>query len=145
MNKHIHHDCIVLWAADRTLRVECYARANREWFLATERGSVTWLEDWRYRVLDRDGNVIAETPAPEPPRVRIPEWEGPAPVERIEDAEYVLHLDVIQSRWQVVPEFEYGDGWIAACVAIGLAFATEEDAQQWADFLNQKWEVVSDE
>lgn len=85
-----------------------------------------------------------ETPAPKPRRVRI-EWDGPAPVAYARDALFFVRLNYSEGRWTALRSDGYSAVSVDAFVAVGLAFAAEEDAQQWADFLNQKWEVVGDE
>ena len=142
MTAHIHRDCIVAAAEDTSREVQLRSFPGGGWSVLDS--TPRWNHHRRYRVLDHDGNVIAETPPPEPRRVRI-EWDGPAPVAYARDALFVVRLSSSEGRWKALRSDGFTAEYVDACVTVGLAFATEEDAQQWADFLNQKWEVVGDE
>jgi len=144
MTAHIHKECIVAYAEDTTRTVQIWGENLKRWVSYCSMPGPGWAPRRRYRVLDTDGNVIAETPAPKPRRVRI-EWDGPAPVAYARDALFFVRLNYSEGRWTALRSDGYSAVSVDAFVAVGLAFAAEEDAQQWADFLNQKWEVVGDE
>ena len=136
MTAHIHRDCIVAYAEDTTRTVKFWRENEKVWAHAA--GSPRWFPINRYRVLDADGNVIAETPAPKPRRVRIPACTLPAPLESAEGYELIWTGGTLEVQ-SLHPEL---------CLPEILPiryWATKAEAQEWQDFLLEDREVVSDE
>ena len=134
MTAHIHKECIVAYAEDTRRTVQIWNNQGQgRWFDCNN--SPLWTEDVSYRVLDSDGNVIAETPAPTPPRVRIPACTLPAPLESAEGYEQVWTVSTFDMNVQFVCQ----PGASVTC------WATREEAQEWLDFLTAPREVVEDE
>lgn len=136
---HIHYDCIIAWAADPTRRVQHYSETHKEWFLCRR---PAWFQKFRYRVFDHDGTVVAETPPPKR-TVRIPEAVLPAPIENAVRGEYAwaVSLPYGGAAQTVRTPIVLGGSLCEFMLRSGRLFATAEDAQQWADFLNTKWDA----
>lgn len=138
MTAHIHKECIVAAAEDTTRTVQIWTNWRQIWTdwregWWAECKNPSWKADRRYRVLDPDGTVVAETPAPKPPRVRIPACTLPAPLESLEGHKYVWTVGTYCSDIQQRP--------IAYCSS-RMRWAAREEAQEWLDFLTADREVV---
>ena len=144
MTAHIHRDCIIALAEDTTRTLQFWlAREPAGWFNCATH---YWSPSKRYRVLDSDGNIIAETPAPKPRRVRIDASFLPAPLESIEGHDEGWLLDLAYSATTETPPkpFCRQSDWFRTRAGV-MFWATEAEAQEWLDFLTADREVVSDE
>ena len=136
MTAHIHKACIVALAEDTRRRLEYWSEDQDRWKEAAKNGDPIWFKHARFRVLDLDWQVIAETPErPTPPRVRIPETTLPAPLESAEGYEQVWTVSTFDMNVQFVCQPGAG----VTC------WATREEAQEWLDFLTAPREAVEDE
>lgn len=140
MTAHIHRDCMIAHAEDTTRRLEYWSEDQGRWKQAAKIGDPVWFKHVRFRVIDHDVNVVAETPAPKPPRVRIPECTLPAPLTQAEQRR-LKRVWIVNNYSGVVSEWPVTDG------ASGpkLCWDTREDAQEWMDALTADREVVGDE
>ena len=130
MTAHIHRDSIIAHAEDTTRRLEYWSEDEGRWKQAAKNGDPIWFKHARFRVIDHDLIVIAETPAPEPKptRVRIPACTLPVPLKSTGGS----------PAWSD----STGDVWT---IDNPLKWATEAEAQEWLDFLTADREVVGDE
>lgn len=137
MTAHIHRDCIVALAEDTSRKLYYFYQPTNTWVrVSAAQATLNWHPGTRYRVLDAGFNVIAETPAPGPRRVRIPETTLPAPLESLDGYEHVWTLGTYCTHTLKRP--------VAYCSST-LIWATREEAQEWLDFLTADREVMGDE